>query len=316
MPNQVLNLREAAQGFAKDSAVIEAVAAEGVLVITAGKMAEQTLPDKPLYQKLAKAIGADTPLFRFTPSKGESAVPYSSSITVFLNQDNTPVVMTPGLFQVDGQFISYKLGIQGYALYEVAGIALEIDIAVDSELPAEIRRQKEAADVGEEPTFPFSMEQGVPTPTTKIGDVEVRAIRSVPQREIPPHSEDVPLNEELKVTEILASPTREYGEPRLNVVVTKTGEVINGLIATAPIRQEIGENDGEGYKLTEKSVGAAFEILERIPLFRWVGTGEDRKKEAIPVLDRNGKPALDANGKPRHQMTVVVRRTDVQGLSL
>ena len=57
-------------------------------------------------------------------------------------------------------------------------------------------------------------------------------------------------------------------------------------------------------------------MLEHRFVMKWVGKGEDRREEKIPVLDRKGEPAMDREGNPRFQQTVIVRRTDVKGLSL
>lgn len=305
----VLNLREAAQDFAKDPAVIDAVKSNGELTITAGKMAEQSLPEQAQYKKLATAIGAETPLFRFVESKKDSEIPLAQGPSVFADLDGNPIILTPGLNEVEAEFQSYKLGVGGYALAKVGSIVVEVEIRVADEMIKEIRLQKASADEGEEPTFKFEMQKGIPTAKTMIGDVETQAIRMVPQREIPPHSDDIPLKTEFKVTELLKEPTRQYGEPRLAVVNVSTGEVINGLIATAPIREIIGVKDGESYKLTPDSVGACFEVIEHRVI-------NDKEGNPVPVLDRNGEKAKDSEGNPRYQKTVIVRRTDRKGLSL
>lgn len=306
----VLNLREAASVFAKDPAVISKVAENDEFSISAGVMADQDIPEKAQYKKLADAIGHETPLFRFKPSKQGSEIPLAQGPSVFVDSSGQPVILTPGMTTIDAKFESHRLGVRGYALAKVGTVTIEVDIRVADELVKEIRDQKACAPKGENPTFHFEMTKGAPTAMGMVGDVETRAIRLVPQREIPPHSDDVPLKTELKVVDVLPDPTRNYGEPRLLVANTATGEVINGLIATAPIRDCIGTRNSDGaYEITDAAVGTTFEILECY-------TKKTKDGKEIQILDDKKNPVLDLDGNPRFQQKVIVRRTNVKGLSL
>ena len=131
------------------------------------------------------------------------------------------------------------------------------------------------------------------TATLPTGEV-IPALRPVPQRDIPPHSEDVPQGVDLKVTAILQN-TRGYNEPRIAVELPD-GSTIIGLIATAPIRQAIGVRNGKGFTLTDASVGETFQILE-----------------VIEMKTRDGESIL-SNGKA--QRSVIVRRTTGGGIDL
>ena len=290
-----LSLRSSRVHFETDPAVVEAVKTSDSLEITAGQMAQQDLPEKATYAALADALGPDTPIFRFRPRTDGSSFPISASLSVFAEIDaegnSTPKVVGLNLAAIDAKFLRSKVGPGGYSIVTIGKAEIEVEISPSRELMDEIRAADEGAEIV------FEEVKGAP----QLVALDVPTLRTIPQREIPPHSADVPLCVDLKVAELLA-PTREYGEPRLKVVRQDTGEEIVGLIATSPIRAAIGTREGQGFKLDASSVGQSFQVLE-------VSTKKDRQGEPIPVLDRNKKPALDEEGNARFQQTVIVRRT-------
>ena len=297
-----LSLRSSRVHFETDPAVVEAVKANGELEITAGQMAQQDLPEKEIYAALATALGTDTPIFRFRPRTDGSSFPISTSLTVFAQTDSsgviTPKVFDLNLSPIETTFLRSKVGPGGYAIVKIGKAEVEVEIPVSSDLMGEVR----AADEGAEPVFEEA--KGEPA----LEALGVHTLRAVPQREIPPHSNDVPVGVDLEVVELLA-PTRDYGEPRLKVARRDTGEMIVGLIATSPIRAAIGVRNGQGFKLDNTALGQTFQVLE-------VATKKDRQGEPIPVLDRNKKAVLDDDGNARFQQTVIVRRTTGGGSSL
>jgi hypothetical protein len=117
----------------------------------------------------------------------------------------------------------------------------------------------------------------------------IPAIRSIPQRDIPPHSDDVPRLVDLEVMEVL-DPSRQYKSPRLTVKNLEDGTVIVGLIATQPIVRCItGQYEGE-VELTNAVVGQRFQIVEV----------EERTR-------RDGEKVKNEDGTV--QKTVIVRNT-------
>ena len=301
-----LSLRSARTSFETSEAVAKSVADNGELVLTVGQMAKQNLPEKPIYQALAKAVGNDTALFRFRPrTQEESAFPISTTWSVFAeSEEKGSKVHVYGLdlSPIPGvEFVEYKLGPGGFAKVMIGSADLEVEIPTSSGLMGELR----SLDEGEEIVFP--VQGGQPTVLVEIGQDAIPALRAVPQRDVPPHSTDIPHKVDLEVTAILPV-TRQYGEPRLEVVRKDTGEKIIGLIATGPIRQAIGKRENM-FAMDEAVIGESFQILE-------VATKKDRDGKPVPVFDRNKKPAVDEEGNPRFQQSVIVRRTTGGGVEL
>lgn len=302
----MLSLRSARTSYETSEAVAKAVAKNGELVLTCGQMAKQDLPEKATYEALAAAVGANTPLFRFRPrTQEESGYPISTTWSVFAEEEvagSNVHVYGLDLAPIEGvSFTGYKVGPGGYAKVEIGNAEIEVEIPVGLSLLDELR----ALDEGEKVEFPEL--GGQPTVMVELGDDPVAAIRAVPQRDVPPHSKDIPQKVDLEVTAILPS-TRQYGEPRLEVVRKDTGEKIVGLIATGPIRQAIGKRENM-FTMDEEVIGEVFQIVE-------VAVKKDRDGNTIPVLDRDKKPMVDEDGQPRFQQTVIVRRTTGGGIEL
>jgi len=276
-----------------------AVNENGSLIVTAGQMARQPGDLQATYRKLAKAIGEETPLFRFNKSADPEANPYprSNSLEVFSSSDN-PNRARMGVYSADrrtlipANFIQSIIGLGGNSIVDIGGVEVEVDIEIHPELRAHIYGLDDGDTIDQTPI------EGVP-PFAYEGN---RAVAAVPQYEIPPYVEEVvPRKTDLKVTAIL-EPTRGYEEDRIEVVRMDTGEVISGLIATGPIREAIGTRNGAKFEMTNAAIGETFEVLDALPVL-------DGKGQKIPVLDRNGNQAVDKAGNPRFQMRVVVRRT-------
>lgn len=301
-----LSLRSARTSFETAGSVVSAVNENGFLIITAGQMAKQNLPDQATYKEIAKALGEDAPLFRFRPRTDGSKFPSSTTLAVFSDSADghgKPRVYNVNLEPVEATFVRYKLGYGGFAIVKIGKAEVEVEIPVPTELKDAIR----ALDEGDNPIFDEI--EGEPPFVALINEyTESQVLRPVPQRDIPPHAQEVPLLTDLEVTKILPD-SRAYNTPRIEVVRKDTGEVISGLIATAPICRAIGVRDGESFKLEESSIGKSFQILELV-------VNKDRDGNPIPVLDRFKKPVLDDEGNPRYQVSVIVRETTNGGVEL
>lgn len=304
MTASILSLRSARAELSTSPAVNKALEENKVLVITAGQMARQKLPQQPTYKALAEALGDEAPLFRFTAREdGDTKFPSSASLTVATSSDRDDAVVS--VYGLDNEpiktsFDSYVLGEGGYAEVTIGKAKVEVEIRIHPDLMEMIR----AADEDAKPDFELT--EGVPA----LEFDETRAIRAIGQAEIPPHSADVPMLVDLEVSRVDLEPTRSYGEPRIEVVRKDTGEVIKGLIATGPIRAAIGTKKGASFEITEATIGESFQILEHIPVL-------DKEGNKIQVIDRRTKKAaLDADGNLRYQMRVVVRRTTDGGVDL
>lgn len=291
-----LSLRTARTAFEVVPAVIRKVAADGDFLLTAGQLAKQPLPDQEAYQALAAALGDETPLFRFVPRTDGSSIPRSFSLSVFADgiaEDATPRVYGLDFTPIEATFLRSKVGPGGYSVVRFGGRTgpeVEIEITMPSDLVDGIRTLDDGV-IAE-----FEEVKGAPPTTATLPTGEVLpALRPVPQRDIPPHSEDVPQGVDLKVTAILPN-TRGYDEPRIAVELPD-GSSIVGLIATSPIRQAIGVRNGKGFVLTEAAIGESFQILE-----------------VVEMKNRQGEPVLAESGKP--QRSVIVRRTTGGGVDL
>ena len=310
MTTATLSLRSARADLSTSPAVVKAVEENETLVITAGQMARQKLPQQAVYKALADAVGDDTPLFKFwrRSEEADTRYPGSASLVVATSSDREDATVSVyGLDNevVPAKFNAYALGDGGFAEVMIGKATVEVEIRPHSELLEVIR----AADEGEKPEF--EVLEGTPPTVIDVLDQEgVLVIRPIGQMEIPPHSSNVPLLVNLEVTRVDLEPTRSYGEPRIEVVRKDTGEVIKGLIATGPIRSAIGTKVGTSFEITPATVGESFEILEVVPV-------KDKEGNKIQVIDRRTKkPAVDAEGNLRYQMSVVVRRTTGGGVDL
>jgi hypothetical protein len=309
MTTPILSLRSARAELSTSPAVNKALEENKVLVITAGQMARQNLPQQATYKALAAELGDDTPLFRFTKREdGDTKFPGSATLVVATSSDrDDAVVSVYGLDNevVPAKFNAYALGDGGFAEVTIGKATIEVEIRPHPDLLGVIR----AADEGEKPEF--EVLEGTPPIVIDVLDEEgVLAIRPIGQMEIPPHSSNVPMLVDLEVTRVDLEPTRSYGEPRVEVVRKDTGEVIKGLIATGPIRSAIGTKVGASFEITKDTIGESFQILEVLPVL-------DKEGNKIQVIDRRTKkPAVDADGNLRYQMKVVVRRTTGGGVDL
>lgn len=291
-----LSLRSARTAFETAPSVVSKVAADGDLLLTAGQLAKQPIPDQEVYQAIAAALGDETPIFRFFPRTDGSSIPLSRSLAVFasgVEDDAVPMVYGLDYTPIGSTFIRSKVGPGGYAVVRIGGRSgpeVEVEIPMAKDLVDGIRALDEGV------MAEFEEVKGAPPTTATLPTGEILpTLRPVPQRDIPPHSEDVPQGVDLKVTAILPN-TRGYDEPRIAVELPD-GSSIVGLIATSPIRQAIGVRNGKGFVLTEASVGETFQILE-----------------VVEMRNRQGEPVLSESGKP--QRSVIVRRTTGGGLDL
>jgi hypothetical protein len=262
---------------------------EGEFSITAGEFAAKIAKALEVEKEaaaLATAIGSDAVLLRVRPRASGSTVPSLVTPSVFVNWEG-PVVLGADLAPLPGEITKHRIGPGGYAVVAIGKVEVIVPIAISDELRNDLIV---ARDDGQEPAM-FEEAAGLPPleVPSSLDNQLIPAIRSVPQRDIPPHSDDVPRLVDLEVLKVL-EPSRQYKSPRLSVKNLEDGTVIVGLIATQPIARCItGQFEGE-VELTEAVVGQRFQIVEV----------EERTR-------RDGEKVTNEDGTV--QKTVIVRNT-------
>jgi hypothetical protein len=262
---------------------------EGEFSITAGEFASKIAKALEVEKEaaaLAAAIGSDAVLLRVRPRSSGSTVPSLVTPSVFANGKG-PVVLGADLAPIPVEIKKYRIGPGGYAVVAAGKVEAIIPIAISDELRNDLIV---ARDDGQEPVM-FEEASGLPPleVPSSLDNQLIPAIRSVPQRDIPPHSDDVPRLVDLEVLEVL-EPSRQYKSPRLSVKNHEDGSVIVGLIATQPIVRCItGQYEGD-VELTDAVIGQRFQIVEV----------EERTR-------RDGEKVKNEDGTV--QKTVIVRNT-------
>jgi hypothetical protein len=261
--------------------VVKKFQADGDFAITAGTFAAKIAAQLGFEKEaagLVKAMGADTELFRFRARREGSSLPIAIGPGVFATTDDdsaVAAVFAADLTPVEATFVESRIGPGGYSVVKIGTVEARVNHNVSTEIRDALQacREEEITAPQYEPT-PGAPAAVIASPYDKA---QILTLRPVPQRDLPPWAEIVPMNVDLTVTEILAS-SRQYGSQRITVT-TPDGEVINGLIATAPIVKALTGSDKGDAPLTEAVLGQKFQIL---------GVEERRRRDGEPVRSDNG----------------------------
>lgn len=237
-------------------------AEQGEFTITAGQFAS-TVASVFGVEKDAKALaagmGEDTALFRVRPRNGDAKTPIIVSTSAWAGASGIEV-MAADLVKVPATIEKSRLGPGGYVVVTVGKATVQMPLMISDDLRnALIAARNDGLEIED-----FVETEGEPALSIKSpldGEI-ISTVKAVPQRDIPPHSDDVPHLVDLEVVEIL-EPSRQYKSPRLTVRLGDgSGQTIVGLIATQPIvRSVMGVYEGP-VEINEAAVGQKFQILE------------------------------------------------------
>ena len=244
--------------------VVEKFKAEGEFTITAGKFAAiaGSFDCEKEASALSAAIGEETTLFKVIRRNEDSEVPIVVSAMVYSAEDNTKLaVRSADLTTIGGGKITKsKIGPGGFGEVAYDKATVQYPIVVSNELRDALNMLR--LDERELPTF--NVEEKAPALVIQSpydSEIDVPTLKAVPQRDLPPHADIVPLNTDLEVVALLEK-SRNYNSPRLRVKCANDNSIIEGLIATQPIvRCLTGQYEGE-VELTKDIVGKKFQILE------------------------------------------------------
>ena len=271
--------------------VMDRFAKEGEFTISAGVFSKSIAKAFGVEKEaaaVAAALGDDTVLFRARKRANNGSVPVIVGPSAFANGSGV-VVVTADLAKIDTTVSKYRMGPGGYVLAALGKTTVSIPLVISDELRNDLISAK---DDGQTPSE-FVEQDGQP-PLTMVSPFDgetIPTVKPIPQRDIPPHSDDVPRLVDLEVVEVL-EPSRQYKSPRLTVSMPDGG-VIVGLIATQPIvRALTGQFEG-AVELTDAVVGQKFQILDV----------EER-------VNRNGEKYVNADGTV--QKSVTVRNSTVE----
>ena len=168
-----------------------------------------------------------------------------------------------------------RIGPGGYVVASIGKATVQVPLMIHDELRNDLIVNR---DDGQENPEYVEMDGAPPLEIESplSGDM-VATVAYAPQRDIPPHSDDIPKNVDLEVLEVL-KPSRQYKSPRLKVA-TPDGNIIVGLIATQPIvRALTGQYEGS-VELTDAVVGQKVEIL---------GVEDRVRRDGEPVKNKDG----------------------------
>ena len=276
------------------SQVTEKFTKDGEFVISAGTFAgiASNFDCEKEASDLASAIGKDTTLFKVISRSEESNVPVVVTAMAYSDFSNHRLELrTANLETLEGLEVSaYRIGPGGYVVVKAGKTDVQIPIVVSEELRDAlimIREDGKETPVFEETKGDFKF--SIPSPYRQKDIIPV--LKSVPQRDLPPYADEVPMKVDLEVVDLL-DPSRNYNSPRLRVAYENDGRLIfiEGLIATQPIvRALTGVYEGE-VQLDSDVIGKKFQILEV----------QDRRR-------RNGDLVKNPDGKV--QKTVLVANT-------
>ena len=271
--------------------VMDRFAKEGEFTITAGVFANsiaEAFGVKAEASALAKSIGEETTLFRARERSGGGSLPVLVGPSAFATESGV-VIVTPDLVKLEAKISKHRIGPGGYVVAAFGKTTVSIPLVISDEL----RNDLISARDDDQEVKNFVEQDGEPELIINSpfdGEI-IPTVKAIPQRDIPPHSADIPMNVDLEVVELL-EPSRQYKSPRL-AVATPSGGMIVGLIATQPIiRALTGQYEGS-VELTPEVVGQKFQIL---------GV-EDRKR-------RDGELVKNEDGTV--QKTVTVRNSTVE----
>ena len=266
--------------------VEEKFRAEGEFAITAAQfagIADQFEVSATEAKALVAAVGSGTALFRAIPRAQGSTLPLLVTAMAYAGAEGVEL-RAADLTPLEGKVSAYRIGPGGYVVASLGKASVEIPMVVSDELRNDLIS---ARDDGQTPPQ-YTETVGVPPLEIESpfdGNI-IPTMKGVPQRDLPPHSDEVPRRTDLEVVAVLEA-SRQYGSPRLRVKCLEDGSVIEGLIATQPIvRCLTGQYEGE-VELTSAVVGQRFEILEVVERRRRDGElvkGEDGKVQKVVVV--------------------------------
>ena len=272
--------------------VEEKFRAEGEFAITAAQfagIADQFEVSATEAKALVAAVGSGTALFRAIPRAQGSTLPLLVTAMAYGGGEGVEL-RAADLTPLEGKVSAYRIGPGGYVVASLGKASVEIPMVVSDELRNDLIS---ARDDGQTPPQ-YTETVGVPPLEIESpfdGNI-IPTMKGVPQRDLPPHSDEVPRRTDLEVVAVLEA-SRQYGSPRLRVKCLEDGSVIEGLIATQPIvRCLTGQHEGE-VVVTDAVVGQRFQILE---------VEERRRRDGELVKGEDGKV----------QKVVVVRNTTVK----
>ena len=231
---------------------------------------------------LADAMGAETPLFRVRPRKGDDKLPSVITTSAWCGDDAVEV-LAADLSVVPSTITKSRIGPGGYVVASIGKATVQVPLMIHDELRNDLIVNR---DDGQENPEYVEMDGAPPLEIESplSGDM-VATVAYAPQRDIPPHSDDIPKNVDLEVLEVL-KPSRQYKSPRLKVA-TPDGNIIVGLIATQPIvRALTGQYEGS-VELTDAVVGQKVEIL---------GVEDRVRRDGEPVKNKDG--TVQKNDRP------------------
>ena len=267
----MLSLSTLRRELGETTQVVEKFKSDGEFTITAEKFAAiaSSFDCEKEASELASAIGPDVALFKVISRNEESEIPIVVSAMAYSATGHDPdglastklSIRSADLGEIElGTITKSKLGPAGYVEMACGKAKVQFPTVVSTELRDALNMVR--ADGGEQVLF--EVENGSPklsiiSPFDKM--MTIPTLKQVPQRDLPPHADIVPLNTDLEVVAVLEK-SRTYNSPRLRVRCANDNSTIEGLIATQPIvRCLTGQYEGN-VELTEEVVGKKFQILE------------------------------------------------------
>ena len=260
----MLSLSTLRRELGETTQVVEKFKSDGEFTITAEKFAAiaSSFDCEKEALELASAIGPDIALFKVISRNEESEIPVVVSAMVYSSSNGESLEFrSADLVSFDqGEISKSKLGPSGYVEVTYGKTKVQFPTVVSTDLRDALNMVR--ADGGEQVVF--EVENGSPkltmiSPFDKT--LSIPTLKQVPQRDLPPHADVVPMNTDLEVVAVLEK-SRTYNSPRLRVRCANDNSTIEGLIATQPIvRCLTGQYEGN-VELTEEVVGKKFQILE------------------------------------------------------
>lgn len=260
---------------------------EGEFIISAGTFAgiAGSFDCEKEAKELAAAIGNDTALFKVIQRSSESTLPVMVSAMAYGGPDGVEL-RSADLAPLEGTVTASRIGPGGYVVASFGKASVQIPMRVSDDLRNGLIAARED---GQTPPN-YEEVKGAPAlevPSPHDGEM-IPTMKEVPQRDLPPHADEVPRLTDLEVMAVL-EPSRQYHSPRLRVKCLEDSTVIEGLIATQPIARCItGQYEGE-VTVTETVIGQKFQILDVEERRRRDGQlvkGDDGKVQKV-VLVRN-----------------------------
>ncbi len=278
-------LRRELEGTAQ---VADKFKSDGEFVITTGTFAgiAASFDCEDEANALASAVGNDVALFKVIQRSSESELPVVASAMAYAGSDSVEL-RAADLAPLEAKVVASRIGPGGYVNAAFGKVTVQIPMRVSDDLRNSLIAVRE--DGQNPPTF----EEVKGAPALEIESPhdgeKIPTLKAVPQRDLPPHAEEVPHNTDLEVVAVL-EPSRQYNSPRLRVK-TAAGE-IEGLIATQPIARCItGQYEGE-VTVTESVVGQRFQILDVEERRRRDGQlvkGDDGKVQKVVIVRNTTK---------------------------